>query len=73
MAFCVTWLCFTEKINCGHSQVIVSNNTAQHEQVNKGATQTEISSREKLFGVKIDAKLSFEKHIKQIYAKARIK
>ena len=28
---------------------------------------------EKLLGVTIDAKLSFEKHIEQIYAKARAK
>ena len=73
MTFCVTWFCFTEKITCGHPQVIVSNNTARHLQVNKGSTQTEINLREKLFSMKIDPKLSFEKHIEQIYAKARIK
>ena len=45
----------------------------QRVQVNIGAAQTENSSSEKLLCVTIDAKLSFEKHIEQIYAKARTK
>ena len=43
----------------------------QHKQVNIGAAQIENSSSEKLLGVTTDAKLSFEKHIQHIYAKAR--
>ena len=42
-------------------------------QVKIGVTQTENSSREKLLGVAINAKLSFEKPIEQIYDKARAK
>ena len=45
----------------------------QHVQVNIGATQIENSSSKKLLGVTIDEKLSFEKHIDQIYAKATAK
>ena len=40
-------------------------------QINIGAAQTENSLSKKLLGVTIDAKLSFEKHIEQIYAKVR--
>ena len=40
-------------------------------QVKIGAAQIENGSSEKLIGMIIDTKLSFEKHIKQIYAKAR--
>ena len=42
-------------------------------QVKIGAAQIENSSNEKLLVVTTDAKLSFEKHIEQIYAKARAK
>ena len=41
--------------------------------VNISAVQNENNSSEKFLGVTIDAKLTFEKHIKQIYAKARAK
>ena len=47
--------------------------TGQHVQVNVGAAQIENSSSEKLVGVTIDAKLSFQRHIEQIYAKAKAK
>ena len=47
--------------------------TDQHVQVKIGAAQIENSSSEKLLSVTIDVKLSFEKHIEQIYAKARAK
>ena len=40
-------------------------------QVKIGAAQIENGSNKKLVGVIIDTKLSFEKHIEQIYAKAR--
>ena len=42
-------------------------------QLKIGAAQIENSSSEKLLGVTIDAKLSFEKHMEQIYAKASAK
>ena len=47
--------------------------TDEHMQVKIVAAQTENSSSEKLLGVTIDARVSFEKHIEQIYAKARAK
>ena len=47
--------------------------TDEHVQVKIGAAQIENSSSKKLLAVTIDAKLSFEKHIEQIYAKARAK
>ena len=47
--------------------------TDQHVQVKIVAAQTENSLSEKLLSVTIDAKLSFEKHIEQIYAKAGAK
>ena len=45
----------------------------KHVQVKIGEAQIKNSSSERLLGVTIDAKLSFEKHIKQISAKARAK
>ena len=43
----------------------------EHVQVKIGTAQIEKSPSKKLLGVTIDAKLSFVKHIEQIYAKAR--
>ena len=45
--------------------------TDQNVQINIGAPQVENILSEKLLGVTTDAKLSFEKHTKQIYAKER--
>ena len=42
-------------------------------QVKIGTAQIENSSSEKLLGVTIDVKRSFEKHIQQIYAKTKAK
>ena len=47
--------------------------TNEHVQVKIDTSQIENSSSKKLLGVTIDAKLSFEKHIEQIYPKARAK
>ena len=47
--------------------------TDQHVQAKIGAAQIENSLSEKLLVLTIDAKLSFEKDIEQIYAKAREK
>ena len=47
--------------------------TDEHVQVKIGTAQIENSSSEKLLSVTIDAKLSFVKHIEQIYAKGRAK
>ena len=47
--------------------------TKQHVQVNLSSAQIENSSSKKLLGVTIHAKLSFENHIEQIYAKVRAK
>ena len=57
--------------NTSKFHVVLS--TDQHVQVKIGAAQIENSLSEKLLVVTIDAKLSFEKHIEQIYAKAREK
>ena len=47
--------------------------TDKHVQLKIGTVQIENSSSEELLCIIIDAKLSFEKHIEQIYAKARAK
>ena len=47
--------------------------TDEHVQINTGAAQIENSLSEKSLGVTIDTKISFEKHIEQIYVKARAK
>ena len=47
--------------------------TDKHVQVKIGTAKIENSTSEKLLGVTIDTKLSFEKYIEQIYAKARTK
>ena len=57
--------------NASKCHVLLS--TDEHVQVKIGAAQTENSSSEKLLGVTTDAKLNFEKHIEQIYAKGRAK
>ena len=57
--------------NASKCHVLLS--TDVHVQLKIGTAQIENSSSEKLLGVTIDTKLSFEKHIKQIYAKARAK
>ena len=57
--------------NASKCHVLLS--TDEHVQVKISTAQIENSSSQKLLGVTIDAKLSFEKHIKQIYAKARAK
>ena len=57
--------------NASKCHVILS--TDKYVQVKIGAAQTESSSSEKLLGAAIDAKLSFKKHIEQIYAKAKTK
>ena len=57
--------------NASKCHVLLS--TDEHVQLKIGTAQIENSSSEKLLGVTIDAKLSFEKHIEQIYAKARAK
>ena len=48
-------------------------NTDEHVQVKIGTAKIENSLSEKLLGVTTDAKLSFEQHIEQIYAKVRAK
>ena len=55
--------------NASKCDVLLS--TDEHVQVKIGTAQIENSSSEKLLSVTIDAKLSFVKHIEQIYAKAR--
>ena len=57
--------------NASKCHVLLS--TDEHVQVKISTAQIENSSSQKLPGVTIDAKLSFEKHIKQIYTKARAK
>ena len=57
--------------NASKFHVLLS--TDKHVQVKIGTAQIENSSSKTLLGVKIDAKLSFVKHIEQIYAKARVK
>ena len=55
------------------SKCHVPLSTNEHVQVKIDTSQIENSSSKKLLGVTIDAKLSFEKHIEQIYPKARAK
>ena len=57
--------------NASKCHVLLS--TDQHVQVNIDASQVENSSIEKLLGVAIVVKISFEKYIEKIYAKARAK
>ena len=57
--------------NASNCHVPLSTN--EHVQVKIDTAQIENSSSEKLLGVTIDAKLSFEKHIEQIYPKSRAK
>ena len=71
---CVIFKWFSDnqfQVNASKCHVLLS--TDQHVQVNIGAAQIENSSSEKSLGVTIDAKLSFEKDIEQIYAEARAK
>ena len=57
--------------NASKCNVLLS--TDEHVQIKIGATQIENGLSEKFLGKTIDTKLSFEKHIEQIYAKARAK
>ena len=57
--------------NASKCNVLLS--TDEHVQIKIGATQIENGSSEKFLDKTIDTKLSFEKHIEQIYAKARAK
>ena len=62
------WFC-DNQFQGNASKCHVLLDTDQHVQVKIGAAQIENSSSEKLLDVTIDTKLSFEKHIEQIYAK----
>ena len=57
--------------NTDKCHVLIS--TSQKLHVNIGTSQIENSKYEKLLGVNIDSKLSFEKHLNIIYGKARAK
>ena len=57
--------------NTDKCHVLISNTQKLH--VNIRTSQIENSKYEKLLGVNIDSKLSFEKHLNIIYGKARAK
>ena len=57
--------------NTDKCHILVSTNQKLH--VNIGTSQTENSECEKLLGINIDSKLSFEKHLNIICGKARAK
>ena len=54
--------------NASKCHVLLSTNKQVH--VNIGTTQIENTQNEKLLGIRNDSKLSFDKHIQQIYSRA---
>ena len=59
------------QVNTNKCHVLLS--TSQKLHVNIGTSQIENSKHEKLLGVNIDSKLSFEKHLNIICGKTRAK